>query len=217
MDGQWPVSEVLTGAWGYNVDRMLKAVQDEADKQGVICTPFPWQCTWKPSTPSGRRPDGFLELSQEEAAAIVQAEMDEHMKYWRVVNLGDLVKSYRVSPQIIHQLQTQAETLIEEAILVEKATDRAGHAKRLAPNEPRDLTELNKPSNDGWYIGSYSQVYVVLEFNEDGTASGLRVAMVPMCLNAKSAEEAERRQTRFWGKVCMDAGCADARKLSVSV
>ncbi|EZG43494.1 hypothetical protein GNI_169950 [Gregarina niphandrodes] len=61
---------------------VCKAVQDEADKQGVVCTPFPQQCTWNPSTPSGRRPDGFLELSEKDAGAIVQAEMDEHIKYW---------------------------------------------------------------------------------------------------------------------------------------
>ncbi|EZG43492.1 hypothetical protein GNI_169930 [Gregarina niphandrodes] len=215
MDEEWPVSEVLTGAWGYNVDRMSRTVQDEADKQGVICTPFPWQCTWKPSTPSGRRPDGFLELSQKDAAAIVQAEMDEHIKYWRVLNLGDMVKSYRLTPHLVYELETQADKLVKEARLVEEITDKDGHAERLAPNEPRDLNKFNKPSNDGWYIGSYAQVYVVLEFKEDGTASGLRVATVPMCLNAKSANEAKRKQELFWNQVRRDAGSEGAFKYSL--
>ncbi|EZG43493.1 hypothetical protein GNI_169940 [Gregarina niphandrodes] len=209
MDGEWPVLGVVNGAWGAHADRVSKAVQDEADKQGVVCTPFPWQCTWKPSTPSGRRPDGFLELSQKDAAAIVQAEMDEHIKYWRVANLGDLIKSYRLTPQLVQELEIQAEQLVKDARVAERITDKDGHAERRAPNQPRDATKYRKPSNDGWYIGSYAQAYVVLEYNEDGTASEMRFATVPTCLNAESGAEAANRQRDFWVQVRIDAASQD--------
>ncbi|EZG80192.1 hypothetical protein GNI_022230 [Gregarina niphandrodes] len=206
MDGEWPVWEVVNGAWGAHADRMSKAVQDEADKQGVMCTTFPWQCTWRPLTPSGRRPDVFLELSQKDAAAIVQAEMDDHIKYWRVVNLGDLVKSYRLLPELVQDLERQAKHLVMDARCVATIT---GHAERLAPDAPRDPTKYHKPSNDGWYIGSYAQAHVVLEYNKDGTASEMRFATVPTCLNAESEAEAERKERDFWAQVRRDAACRD--------
>ncbi|EZG43241.1 hypothetical protein GNI_180940 [Gregarina niphandrodes] len=112
----------------------------------------------------------------------VHATMLDYLRVWRVANLGDLMKSYRFSPAVINKLEADADLLIF-------------HAKECNPGAKKD-----------YYIGSYAQTYVVLE--ADGGSSCLRLATVPYCLIAKDSKDASARQTAFWKKVRLDAGCA---------
>ncbi|EZG43498.1 hypothetical protein GNI_169810 [Gregarina niphandrodes] len=143
LDGKWPVWDSVQGTWGEEVIRASKMLTAEAEKQGVQVTEYPWTFTWDNTDLDMKFK---CDASQEDCGEKVRSVVDKQIKLWRVANLGDLVKSYRLSPQLVKNLEKQAELLGD-----------------LARN--RDLGDR------GWYIGSYAQAYVMLEFDEHGKSS----------------------------------------------
>ncbi|EZG43195.1 hypothetical protein GNI_183310 [Gregarina niphandrodes] len=179
----WPVRRTAGGTWADEASSMGPLVEEEAKKQGVKCSPFPWQSTWRPENPSESWPSSGT--SEEAVSKAIKSDLDERAAFWRVVNLNDLLKSYRLSSEVVTQLEKDALKLVADA----QTIDSCEHGR-------------------SWYIGSYPQVYVVLESSDHGK-SNLRLATGPVCLTADSEKEARDRHKKFWDQVRVDAGCAN--------
>ncbi|EZG43382.1 hypothetical protein GNI_174750 [Gregarina niphandrodes] len=175
--GEWPPRDCKDGIWQKEMCAMRVRVKAEARRQGVQWSRYPWPSTWKPEQLDS---PVTLRTFQE----CIQWDLDERAAFWRVANLGDLLKSYRLSSEVVTQLEKDALELIDTA----QNIDPCKHGR-------------------GWYIGSYPQAYVVLEPTDGGRTSRLCLATGPVCLTAQNKEEARRRHTKFWDQVRNDAGC----------
>ncbi|EZG43210.1 hypothetical protein GNI_182530 [Gregarina niphandrodes] len=170
--GQWPTGNDMRFVWPQEIEHAKGRIQTEAKKQGVKCDEYPWEATFMPR-------DESIRCSGDRAKDGIYATMLNYLRVWRVANLGDLIKSYRFSIDVIHPLEMDARRLIYQS----------------------------KESGDNYYIGSYAQTYVVLEGADSAEASRLRLATVPYCLIAKDSKDASARQKAFWKQVRIDAGC----------
>ncbi|EZG43387.1 hypothetical protein GNI_174530 [Gregarina niphandrodes] len=183
--GQWPPLETVKGTWK-RITRMSERELGRKSRDEGLVTSIPWVSTWHPvNIFSGPLPGFFT--SEDEAGNLMADQMDRHISRWRVVNLDDLVKSYRLSTQVISQLECDAHEITKRCDI-------------LCPHPYEH------------YIGEYAQAYVVLEFSPRGERSRLRLATTPCCLfeyTTMSSFEAARRGAAFWNQVRADAGSAN--------
>ncbi|EZG43198.1 hypothetical protein GNI_183010 [Gregarina niphandrodes] len=175
--GEWPAWEDMRFLWPQEVERAKGCIQTEAKKQGVDSDEYPWVGAFLPR-------GECISYEDDRARDGIYATMPDHLRFWRVANLGHLIKSYRFSEEVIDMLEADATQLISSS-------------EKRRPRVKRD-----------YYIGSYAQAYVVLEGADSAGSSRLRLASVPYCLIAKDSKDALARQKAFWEQVKIDAGCA---------
>ncbi|EZG43391.1 hypothetical protein GNI_174220 [Gregarina niphandrodes] len=172
---QWPPQETVKGTWKEVTEMSADELQCKAQKEDLELTNIPWEKTWHGVT-----------VSREQ----MTDQMDKNISRWRVANLDDLVKSYRLSEDIVCQLKKDA-------------------------SEMREACDKLVPYGMGCvrhYICSYAQTYVLLEFTDGGNVSKLRLVTVPFAFvrgTSMGRDAASRREAAFWNQVRADAGTAD--------
>ncbi|EZG43388.1 hypothetical protein GNI_174420 [Gregarina niphandrodes] len=177
---QWPPQETVKGTWKKVSEMSVEELSCKARREGLDIT----NIRWDPANLLNRRLNCFSP-SDVAAGNLMGDEMDRHISRWRVVNLADLIKSYRLSPDIVRHLE-------DDANMITDACDKFGPRLRY-----------------DHYIGNYAQAYVLLQFTERGERSRLRLVTIPWCLANGVELRTLGAGVAFWDQVRADAGCDD--------
>ncbi|EZG43401.1 hypothetical protein GNI_173470 [Gregarina niphandrodes] len=161
--------------WSQIMNVAAERVRTDTNERCHETVQIPIERTWKPWH------QGYMRKKHR-----VEAHLQSQLERGCLIQLQDLLKTYRLTNKQCHSLVHQLRSLLK------------GIAGKI-------------PDSEKCCVGSYAQVYVSLDESlreilpDFGTK--LRVVLTPECMKASSKQEANEITQKFIKRLCDDADC----------